>query len=63
MKNSGGVSPSPESFRYLLKGPKKGIQFVISNFAAYIVLGIAIGNVIGGGVLLAWPLRMMSADK
>ena len=24
---------------------------------------VTIGNAIGGGVLLAWPLRMMSADK
>lgn len=24
---------------------------------------VTIGNIIGGGVLLAWPLRMMSADK
>ena len=24
---------------------------------------VTIGNIIGGGLLLAWPLRMMSADK
>ena len=24
---------------------------------------VTIGNMIGGGLLLAWPLRMMSADK
>jgi len=24
---------------------------------------VTLGNIVGGGVLLAWPLRKMSADK